>query len=468
MHLSRDRPRLRQSHLHRSRRHRRHARGPASSIDIVDGLSFDELQRLTGVPLDRPRRRRSNRFDTQGIGNHAEAFICDAIRTPFGRYGGALARVRADDLAAVPIKALMERNPTVDWSSRRRRHLRLRQPGGRRQPQRRRAWRCCSRACRVEIPGRDHQSPVRLEHRRDRHRRARDQERRGGAHDRRRRREHDARAVRDGQGRRRVLAQREDLRHDHRLALRQSADEGEVRRRLDARDRGERRRRVQLSRDDQDAFALRSQQRAAAAIAAGRLARGDRAGDRPAEEGRPGACSSRTSTRARRTLESLAKLKGVVKPDGTRHGGQRVGRQRWRVRACSLASAEAAHSASASRRARASSPPRPPAWRRASWASVPRPRRARCSPRRALQLGDMDVIELNEAFAAQALAVTRDLGLADDAAARQPERRRHRARAIRSARAARGSSPPPCTSCIAPAAATRCARCASASARASP
>jgi len=45
-----------------------------------------------------------------------EAYICDAIRTPFGRYGGALSSVRADDLAAVPIKALMERNPTVDWS----------------------------------------------------------------------------------------------------------------------------------------------------------------------------------------------------------------------------------------------------------------------------------------------------------------------------------------------------------------
>ena len=44
------------------------------------------------------------------------AYICDAIRTPFGRYGGALSSVRADDLAALPIKALMERNPNVDWS----------------------------------------------------------------------------------------------------------------------------------------------------------------------------------------------------------------------------------------------------------------------------------------------------------------------------------------------------------------
>ena len=46
-----------------------------------------------------------------------DAFICDAVRTPIGRYGGALASVRADDLAALPIKALMERNPGVDWNS---------------------------------------------------------------------------------------------------------------------------------------------------------------------------------------------------------------------------------------------------------------------------------------------------------------------------------------------------------------
>jgi acetyl-CoA acyltransferase len=46
-----------------------------------------------------------------------QAFICDAIRTPFGRYGGALSSVRTDDLAAIPLKALMARNPNVDWAS---------------------------------------------------------------------------------------------------------------------------------------------------------------------------------------------------------------------------------------------------------------------------------------------------------------------------------------------------------------
>ena len=46
-----------------------------------------------------------------------DAFLCDAVRTPFGRYGGALASIRTDDLAALPLKALMARNSGVDWSA---------------------------------------------------------------------------------------------------------------------------------------------------------------------------------------------------------------------------------------------------------------------------------------------------------------------------------------------------------------
>ena len=46
-----------------------------------------------------------------------DVYICDAIRTPIGRFGGGLSAVRADDLAAVPIKALMARNPSVDWNA---------------------------------------------------------------------------------------------------------------------------------------------------------------------------------------------------------------------------------------------------------------------------------------------------------------------------------------------------------------
>src|SRR5664279_4786670 len=46
-----------------------------------------------------------------------DAYICDALRTPFGRYGGALSSIRTDDLAAIPIKALVERNPAVNWAA---------------------------------------------------------------------------------------------------------------------------------------------------------------------------------------------------------------------------------------------------------------------------------------------------------------------------------------------------------------
>jgi acetyl-CoA acetyltransferase len=59
-------------------------------------------------------RGRSNLLEKQ-VTSHA--FICDAIRTPFGRYGGALSSVRTDDLAAIPLKALMARNPKVDWQA---------------------------------------------------------------------------------------------------------------------------------------------------------------------------------------------------------------------------------------------------------------------------------------------------------------------------------------------------------------
>ena len=119
-------------------------------------------------------------------------------------------------------------------------------------------------------------------------------------HDRRRRREHDARAVRDGQGRRGVLAQREDRGHDDRLALRQSADEGEVRRRLDARDRRERRGGLQGRRAP-----TRTPSRCAASSARPRRSRRGASREEivpvtvAAEERRPARVSSATSIRAR-------------------------------------------------------------------------------------------------------------------------------------------------------------------------
>src|ERR1022692_537215 len=57
------------------------------------------------------------RFTVCGGSPMSDAFICDALRTPFGRYGGVLSSIRTDDLAAIPIKALMERNPGVNWAA---------------------------------------------------------------------------------------------------------------------------------------------------------------------------------------------------------------------------------------------------------------------------------------------------------------------------------------------------------------
>ena len=171
-----------------------------------------------------------------------QAFICDAVRTPFGRYGGALSSVRADDLGAIPIKALMARNAKVDWAAVDRRALRLRQPGRRGQPQRRahggaarrpagrtcrarRSTACAARAWTRSAPRRARSSAGEAELMIA-----------GGVESMSR-----APFVMPKAESAFARSQR-GLRHHHRLALRQQADEGAVRRRLDARDGRERRR----------------------------------------------------------------------------------------------------------------------------------------------------------------------------------------------------------------------------------
>ena len=171
-----------------------------------------------------------------------DVFVCDAVRTPIGRFGGSLAKVRADDLAAAPIKALMAQHPKLDWAAGRRGLSSAAPTRPARTTATSRAWRCCWRACRTSVPGADPQSPLRLGPRCGRRRRPRDPRRRDRFRDRRRRRIDDARAVRDGQGAGSVFALGRHLRHHHRLALHQSADEGAIRRRCDAGDRRERRR----------------------------------------------------------------------------------------------------------------------------------------------------------------------------------------------------------------------------------
>ncbi len=163
-----------------------------------------------------------------------------------------------------------------------------------------------------------------------------------------------------------------------------------------------------VSRADQDAFALRSQQRAAAAIAAGRLAEEIVPVTLPAKKGDP-VVVSRDEHPRETTLESLAKLKGVVRPDGTVTAGNASGVNDG---ACAvlLASEDACRRHGLTPKARVVA---------AAAAGVaprimgfgPAPATRKVLAKAGLTLADIDVIELNEAFAAQALAVTRDLGL---------------------------------------------------------
>ena len=283
-----------------------------------------------------------------------DAFICDAIRTPIGRYGGALATVRADDLAAVPCARW--------WRATRRSTGRrvddvvlgcANQAGEDNRNVARMALllaglpydvpavtvnRLCGSgleavgdAARAIAPG-----EAELRHRR-------------------RRREHDARAVRHAPRRRGVRrAPTPDLRHDDRLALREPADGGALRLHSMGETAENVAEKCQVSRADQDAFALRSQQQ---------RARGEGAPapspprsspvTMPAEEGRARS-SPRTSTRARRTLEALAKLKprsagrhghrGQLRPPSTT-APRAPGRERGRGGEASASSRSRASSA---------------------------------------------------------------------------------------------------------------------------
>ena len=128
----------------------------------------------------------------------AEAFICDAIRTPIGRYGGALVQRPTDDLAALPLAALMERNPastgrpsTTSSSAAPTRPARTTATS--------RAWRRCSPDCRSRCPASRSTGCAAPAWTRWRSPRG-DPVRRGRARDRGRRREHDARALRDVEG----------------------------------------------------------------------------------------------------------------------------------------------------------------------------------------------------------------------------------------------------------------------------
>jgi acetyl-CoA acetyltransferase family protein len=166
-----------------------------------------------------------------------------------------------------------------------------------------------------------------------------------------------------------------------------------------------------VSRADQDAFALRSQEKAAAAQANGRLAAEIVAVEVPQRKGDPVIVDKDEHPRAT-GMEALAKLKPIVRSDGTVTAGNASGVNDGAA-ALIIASEEAAKRNGLTPRARvlgaavAGVPPR-------IMGIGPAPASERLMRRLGLKIGDFDVIELNEAFAAQGLAVLRQLGLADD------------------------------------------------------
>ena len=168
-----------------------------------------------------------------------------------------------------------------------------------------------------------------------------------------------------------------------------------------------------VDREAQDRFALASQQKAAAAIRAGRLADEIMPVTIPQRRGDPLVVDTDEHPRADSTLEALAKLRPIVRPDGTVTAGNASGINDG---ACALviASESAAASHGLTRRARV-----------VAWAAAgveprvmgigPVPASRKVLEIAGLDIGQMDVIELNEAFAAQGIAVLRELGVAEDA-----------------------------------------------------
>ena len=339
-----------------------------------------------------------------------EAFICDAVRTPFGRYGGALASVRADDLGAVPLRALIERNPTVDWSAVDDVVYGCANQAG---EDNRNVGRMAAllAGLPVEVPG---TTVNRLC--------GSSMDAIGIA----------ARAIKSGetslmlaggvesmsrapfvQGKATEAFSRAAKIEDTTIGWRFVNPLMKSRYGVDsmpetaenvAQD-------FNVNRADQDAFALRSQQRAAAAIAAGRLAEEIVPVSVAQKKGDPVSVATDEHPRAT-TLESLAKLKGVVRPDGSVTAGNASGVNDG---ACALilASEQAASRHGLKPRARVvAMAVAGVAPRIMGFGPAPAMRKVLSLAR--LSLSDIDVIELNEAFAAQALAVTRDHGLADD------------------------------------------------------
>ncbi|MEX3937378.1 3-oxoadipyl-CoA thiolase [Paraburkholderia phymatum] len=339
-----------------------------------------------------------------------DAFICDAIRTPFGRYGGALKDVRADDLGAVPIKALIERNPGVDWRT-------LDDV----------IYGCANQA------GEDNRNVARMSALLA----GLPTDAPGGTINRLCGSGMDAvgtaaRAIKAGEARLMIAGGVESMTrapfvmgkatsafsrqseiHDTTIGWR--FVNAQMKRDYGVDSMPETAENIavdfNVSRADQDAFALRSQQKAARAQRDGTLAQEIVAVEIPQKKGEPVRVTLDEHPRET-SLEVLGKLKGVVRPDGSVTAGNASGVNDG---ACALllANQAAADQYGLRRRARvlgmatAGVEPR-------IMGIGPAPATQKLLTQLDMTLEQFDVIELNEAFASQGLAVLRQLGVRDD------------------------------------------------------
>lgn len=345
-----------------------------------------------------------------------DVFICDAIRTPIGRYGGALKDVRADDLGAVPLRALMERNPQVDWNA-------VDDV----------IFGCANQA------GEDNRNVARMSLLLA----GLPQEVPGSTINRLCGSGMDAlgtaaRAIKSGETGLMIAGGVESMtrapfvmgKADSAFSRQAAIQDTTIGWRfvnalmkqkygVDAMPETAENVAVdyKVSREDQDQFAVRSQAKAAAAQANGNLAQEIVPVVIPQKKGDPVTVTQDEHPRAT-SMEALARLKGVVKPDGTVTAGNASGVNDG---ACALllASAEAAEQHRLKPRARilgmatAGVAPR-------IMGMGPAPASKKLLAQLGMRIEQMDVIELNEAFASQGLAVLRELGVADDDARVNP------------------------------------------------
>ncbi|WP_300751206.1 3-oxoadipyl-CoA thiolase [Janthinobacterium sp.] len=342
-----------------------------------------------------------------------EAFICDAVRTPFGRYGGALSGVRADDLGALPIAALIARNPSVDWAAIDDVYYGCANQAG---EDNRNVGRMAAllAGLPVDVPANtinrlcgSSLDAVGLA----------------------------ARSIKAGEADLIIAGGVESMtrapfvmgKADSAFSRAAKIEDttlgwrfvnGKMKAQYGIDTMPETAENVAaefgISRADQDALALRSQQRWVAAHAAGLFEREIVPVAVPQKKGDPKMVTTDEHPRPDTTLEMLAKLKGVVKADGSVTAGNASGLNDG---ACAILLASAAAVDKYKLKARAK------VLGMATAGLAPRimgfgpsPATRKVLAQTGLTIEQMDVIELNEAFAAQALAVTRDLGLADDAA----------------------------------------------------